>query len=66
VQFNGTNLVTTFVSSTQLTAVVPASLLAQQGTAMVTVLTPGVGSSQAQTFTLAQPPVTGMGMTIPP
>jgi hypothetical protein len=61
VQWNGTNLATTFVSSTQLTAVVPASLLAQPGTAAVTVFTPGAGSSQAQTFTIAA--VTGMGMT---
>ena len=54
VQFNGTSLATTFVSGNQLTAVVPASLLAQAGTASVTVFTPGIGSSAAQMFTIAQ------------
>ena len=41
VTWNGANLVTTFVSSTQLTAAVPASLLATAGTATVNVDNPG-------------------------
>jgi hypothetical protein len=56
VQFNNTSLATTFVSSNQLTAVIPANLLAQAGTAPITVLTPGVGSSAALTFTIVAPP----------
>ena len=40
VQWNGASLVTTFVSSTQLRAAVPASLVASIGTANVSVYTP--------------------------
>ena len=52
VQWNGTALATTFVSSTSLTAQVPASDLAAAGTATVTVLTPGGGTSGSLTFTV--------------
>jgi hypothetical protein len=54
VQWNGQALATTFVSDTQLTAVVPAADLAEEGTAAVTVAnpTPGGGVSAAQTFTI--------------
>ena len=50
---------TTFVSSTQLTAVVPSSDLANVGSVQVTVSENGVGNSGALTFTIApqQPPV---------
>src|SRR5262249_13138243 len=51
-QWNGTNLTTTFVSANQLTAVVPASLLAEEGTAAITVSNPGGGSSGAQNFSV--------------
>lgn len=47
-----TTLATTFVSDTQLTAAVPASLLGSPGTAQITVLTPGAGVSNARTFTI--------------
>ena len=69
VNFNGTPLVTTFVSSTQLTAVIPAAQLANTGTANVTVTdTYSSSTSPAQTFTIA--PViavtfTGPGTTEP-
>ncbi len=51
VQWNGSGLTTTFVSSTQLTASVPANLIASAGSASVTVVTPGVSASNALAFT---------------
>src|SRR5438876_735847 len=58
VNWNGAPLATSFVSSTQLTATVPASLVATAGTASVTVAnpSPGGGTSNAQTFTIANTP----------
>ena len=53
VVFGGTSLTTTFVSATQLTAVVPASLVAQAGTAGVTVVDPLGGVTSAVSFTIA-------------
>jgi hypothetical protein len=55
VQWNGVALPTTFVSTTQLQAAVPAADLAEEATASVTVFTPapGGGTSNAQTFTVA-------------
>ncbi|HMZ22166.1 MAG TPA: hypothetical protein PLD20_29815, partial [Blastocatellia bacterium] len=55
VQWNGNARTTTFVSATQLTAAIPASDIATAGTAGVTVVTPapGGGTSNAQTFTIA-------------
>ena len=47
VNFNATPLATTFVSATQLTAVVPAALLASTGTAAVTVTDSASDSSSA-------------------
>src|SRR5882757_10052653 len=57
VRWNGTALTTTFVSSTQLTATVTAALVANAGTASVTVVNPapGGGTSNAQTFTINNP-----------
>jgi hypothetical protein len=52
VQLNGTNLTTTFVSATQLTAIIPAGNLVNRGTLAITVSTPGSGTSNAQNFTL--------------
>ena len=46
-----TALTTTYVSATELTAAVPATLIATAGTASVTVTTSG-GSSSAATFTI--------------
>lgn len=52
--WNGNPLTTTFVSTTQLTASVPAGFLSAAGTALVTVSSPapGGGTSPAQTFTI--------------
>jgi hypothetical protein len=52
VRWNGLNRTTTFVSSTQLTAAIPAANIASAGTAQVKVFnpTPGGGASNAQTF----------------
>jgi hypothetical protein len=49
VQWNGSARPTTFVTSTQLSAAIPASDIASVGTAQVTVQTPATGSSSAQT-----------------
>jgi hypothetical protein len=62
VRWNGSDRTTTFVSSTQLTAAIPASDIAVAGTAQVTVFNPapGGGTSNAQTFTIVtvnNPPV---------
>ncbi|WP_322494572.1 IPT/TIG domain-containing protein, partial [Chloroflexus sp.] len=46
VRWNGNDRVTTFVSSTQLTAAIPASDIATAGTANVTVFTPGPGGGE--------------------
>jgi hypothetical protein len=57
-EFNGAALSTTFVSATQLMAVVPAADLATAGASYaVTVVTagPGGGTSAAQTFTVTKP-----------
>jgi uncharacterized protein (TIGR03437 family) len=54
VRWIGQDLATTFVSATQLTAQVPANLIASSGTAQVTVFTPtpGGGVTTGQTFTI--------------
>jgi hypothetical protein len=54
VRWNGVDLATTFVNSTQLTAIVPASNLAVAGTASVTVFNPapGGGTSSPLIFTI--------------
>jgi hypothetical protein len=58
VLWNGDELTTSFVDSTSLTAVVPASLLAVAGTANVSVFTPtpGGGTSTIVQFTIQQTP----------
>ncbi|MFN0083977.1 MAG: IPT/TIG domain-containing protein [Blastocatellia bacterium] len=54
IRWNGSDLTTTFVSATQLTAQVTANLVATVGAAQVTVFspTPGGGSSAPLTFTI--------------
>ena len=54
VQWNGSALATTFVSAQQLTATVPASDIANAGTAAITVSNPppGGGTSNTLTFTI--------------
>ena len=56
--WNGTPLATTFVSPTQLAAIVPAGLTSTLGTGSLTVLNqpPGVGTSAPVTFTVSPPP----------
>jgi sugar lactone lactonase YvrE len=56
VMWNSTALSTSSVSSTQLTAAVPAALIASAGTATVTVVNPGGGASGGVGF-----PVYGLG-----
>jgi len=55
---NGTNIPTTYFSSTQLDATIPASDLASPGTVSLTVTTPapGGGTSAALPFTASYPP----------
>jgi hypothetical protein len=57
VRWNGSDRTTTFVSSTQLTAAIPASDVATAGTANVTVFNPapGGGTSNTATFTITNP-----------
>jgi photosystem II stability/assembly factor-like uncharacterized protein len=57
VLWNGTPLQTQFVSTTQLTATVPATLLASPGNALVAVYNPppGGGTSSSATFTISAP-----------
>lgn len=47
VRWNGANLTTTFSSTTQLRVAVPANLVANAGTANVTVFTPGPGGGES-------------------
>jgi hypothetical protein len=62
--WNGAALVTTFVSATQLTAVVPATLLAQPGSASVTVATLTF-TSNALTFTVNLPGPPSLSLSTP-
>ncbi len=57
VKWNGTSLTTTFASSSSLTAIVPASLIAAPGTASVTAVNPGAVSSGSSAFTIGPSPV---------
>jgi Putative Ig domain len=59
VNWNGSPLTTTFVSSTQLTATVPANLIANAGTASITVVNPTCSgaTSAPVTLTIANTPV---------
>ena len=56
VQWNGNALTTTFVSASRMTASVPANLIANAGTAQITVLS-GAVTSNAVTFTVNPAPV---------
>lgn len=58
VRWSGTDLATTFVSPTQLTATVPAALLGGAGTAQITVITylgPAPGTTNALTVKVNSP-----------
>lgn len=63
VEWNGSPLATTFVSFTQLTASVPAALLASPGTVTVTVVSSAT-TSNAEAFTIATAPT--ITSTVPP
>src|SRR5262249_17365034 len=58
VRINGASLTTTFVSATQLTALVSASVIATPGSASVTVFSPppGGGTSNAAILQITVPP----------
>jgi hypothetical protein len=64
VNWNGSPLTTTFVSAAQVTAAVPANLIASAGTASITVATTA-GTSSASTFTVQSgtPTITGISPT---
>ncbi|HJT34020.1 MAG TPA: DUF4214 domain-containing protein [Pirellulales bacterium] len=66
VQFNGQPLTTTFVSATQLTAVVPAADMSEEGAGSVTVVTPGPGggTSTATSVPIDDAPLTAMAVTL--
>ncbi|HET6932535.1 MAG TPA: VCBS repeat-containing protein [Candidatus Acidoferrum sp.] len=73
IKFNNTSLPTTYVSSRQLTAVVPSSNITSAGTASISVSnpTPGGGQSNAVFFPVATPEATvtfsnAPGSPIPP
>jgi hypothetical protein len=65
VRVNGSNRTTTFSSSTQLTAAIPASDIASAGSLSVTVFNPapGGGTSSAVTLTVNNPQPTLTSMT---
>ena len=56
VLWNGALLATTYVSATQLTATVPATLIATAGTGNITVNNPGNVTSNSQTFNVSATP----------
>ncbi len=72
VRWNGTNRATTFASANQLTAQIPASDVANAGTANVTVFTPpntagaGGGASSPLPFTITPPPPAPQLISITP
>jgi len=55
VRWNGSALATSFVSATQLTTPVPASLIATAGSASITVVNAGAAASSAAIFTIGSP-----------
>ncbi len=54
-RWNGTSLNTTFISSTQLTAAIPASLIAEVGSATIGVTNPGGSLSNVVPFAITVP-----------
>ena len=55
IQWNGSPLATSFINPTQLTAAVPASLIAAAGTAGITVVNPGIPASGPISFPINTP-----------
>jgi uncharacterized protein (TIGR03437 family) len=67
VTWNNSALATTFLSTAQVTAAVPANLVAAAGNASITVSNPGRLVSKALTFVIASaPPVAAPGPAITP
>jgi hypothetical protein len=66
VQWNGSSLTVTNASPTQIQASVPASLLSQEGSALVTVTnpSPGGGTSLTQTFTISDASLAARGVNL--
>jgi hypothetical protein len=66
VTWNGTPLTLIAQSGTQIQATVPASLLAEDGTAHIVVTNPGPGGgpSEVQTFAITDAPLTAFGRNI--
>lgn len=60
VQWNGAARATTFVSPTQLVAAIPASDLANPGSAQVTVAVPNAGVTGGLPFTINQAPIANL------
>jgi len=56
VDWNGTVLTTTYTSSTQVQATIPAADLTGTGTFTITVVNPDASTSNGQTFTVNAPP----------
>src|SRR5262249_41447210 len=54
VRFNGQPLATTFINSGKLQFTIPSNLLADEGTASITVFDPQNGLSNAQTFHITE------------
>lgn len=68
VEWNGTPLTTAYVSAQQLTASVPASDIADEGVAQVSVFNPapGGGSSVAESFTATHPVTPSFKLSVSP
>ncbi len=66
VQWNGTALATTFVSATQLTATVPASLIVSAGSPSIAILNSEGSSSPPTTFAVSAPTITSLSPTTAP
>ncbi len=68
VRWNGSNVSTSFISSTQLAATVGSGLIANTGTATVTVFNSGRkgGTSNSKSFTITAPTVTSPPLPPPP
>ena len=67
VRWNGSNRTTTYISSTQLTASIPAADIATAGSANVTVFNPGQGggTSNVTTFSIVDPTAQTIRLYLP-
>ena len=65
VQWNSSPLVTTYLNASQLTAAVPAGLIAAAGSASIQVANPGGQASNTVTFQINPPPAPSISALIP-